>query len=105
MFINRRSIILNPSKMGALGELVAAAWLMKQGYEVFQNVAASGPADLVAWKPDTGEIHFVDAKMSKRTVLPSGEEELKYYKGEHAKKGIRYLLVCGDFVGWADELE
>jgi len=36
---------------GALAELQACAWLLKQGYEVFRNISQHGAADLIAWRP------------------------------------------------------
>ena len=34
-------------------ELLAAAWLLRQGYEVFRNVSANGLIDLVAYDTNT----------------------------------------------------
>ncbi|HEY5411108.1 MAG TPA: hypothetical protein VIJ94_10325 [Caulobacteraceae bacterium] len=36
---------------GAVSELLATAWLLDRGYEVFRNVSQHGPADLVGWRP------------------------------------------------------
>ncbi len=36
--------------VGAMGELYVSNYFLEQGYEVFRNVAASGPGDLVVWK-------------------------------------------------------
>lgn len=33
---------------GALNELLAATWLLKQGYDVFRNVSSHGDVDLIA---------------------------------------------------------
>jgi hypothetical protein len=35
-------------RKGAWGELIASAWLLEQGYEVFRSVTPTGPIDLVA---------------------------------------------------------
>jgi hypothetical protein len=48
-------------RMGAVIELEAAGWLLRQGYEVFMNVGFQGPADLIAWKSGDAPI-FVDVK-------------------------------------------
>ncbi len=40
------------STKGAIGELIATIWLLKQGYEVYRNVSASGKFDLIAIKGD-----------------------------------------------------
>jgi len=47
---------------GAAAELIACAWLIGLGYEVFRNVSASGPADMMVWDPETGEKHIIDVK-------------------------------------------
>lgn len=45
--IKRRNPI--PQKhRGSWSEIVASAWLLEQGYEVFKNVSSHGPIDLVA---------------------------------------------------------
>jgi Holliday junction resolvase-like predicted endonuclease len=49
---------------GCVSELLAAAWLLEQGYSVYRNVSAHGEADLVAIR--RGEILLVDVK----TVRP-----------------------------------
>jgi hypothetical protein len=41
---------------------LVAADLMRQGVCVFQNIARTGPADLVAWLPDRHEVAFIDVK-------------------------------------------
>jgi len=38
--------------MGARSELIACAWLIEQGYEVFRNVSQHGLADVIALKGD-----------------------------------------------------
>lgn len=35
---------------------------MREGWEVFRNVSSNGPADIVIWKPNTGEVKFIDVK-------------------------------------------
>ncbi len=53
---------LHTSVKGAINELEVCAWLMKQGYEVFRNVAPTGKGDLIIWK--TGETPIiVDVKV------------------------------------------
>lgn len=56
---------LTPSATSAKGcqaELIACAWLMGLGYQVFRNVCSVGPADLIVWQPQTGETIFIDVK-------------------------------------------
>jgi len=45
---------------GAHCELVATAWLLKEGYEVFRNVSQHGIIDVVAMKD--GLLHKFDVK-------------------------------------------
>lgn len=47
---------------GAYCEMIAAAWLLKEGYEVFRNISQHGIADLVAFKD--GNIFKFDVKFS-----------------------------------------
>ena len=47
---------------GAASELIATAWLLKQGYEVFRNVSQHGKIDLIAIHPETDEIKSIDVK-------------------------------------------
>jgi len=47
---------------GALAELKATVWLLKQGYEVFRNVSQHGEVDLIALDPETKEILLIDVK-------------------------------------------
>lgn len=42
---------LQQKHRGALSELLAQAWLLQEGYDVFKNVAPHGLADLIGWKP------------------------------------------------------
>ena len=42
---------LAPSKhRGAQTELIACAWLLGEGYEVFRNISPAGPVDIIACK-------------------------------------------------------
>ena len=50
----------NRQRRGASSELIACAWLLQQGYEVFRNVSPQGPIDLVAFK--NGKTTFFDVK-------------------------------------------
>lgn len=45
---------------GAFNEIMATAWLLKDGYYVFRNVSAHGPIDLIAMKQS--EVHYIDVK-------------------------------------------
>jgi len=60
---------LHTSLKGAKYELLACAWLLEQGYEVFRNVAPVGKGDLVIWKNGTTPI-LVDVKSGGRSKHP-----------------------------------
>ena len=45
----------NKHARGAISEMIASAKLMKEGWNVFSNVAGSGLIDIVAVNPETGE--------------------------------------------------
>ena len=53
---------MSNNRIGAASELIAAAWLMEMGYEVFRNLSPSGPADLIAWKPTEESKYLIDVK-------------------------------------------
>ena len=57
---------------GAHSELLASAELINEGYEVFRNVCPDGPADLIAWRPETGEVRILDIKTATKTTRPQG---------------------------------
>jgi len=67
---------------GALAEIKAVAFLLERGYEVFRNVSAHGPADLVAYDPVDGRILLIDVKTIDNTK--------KNYNPE-LKKRVRLL--------------
>jgi len=51
---------------GAHSELVACAWLLRRGYEVFRNVSQHGLIDLIAMKD--GKTLFIDVKTASRHI-------------------------------------
>lgn len=53
---------MNKNAKGAAAELIACAWLIGLGYQVFRNVCPSGPADIMIWDPETDEKHVIDVK-------------------------------------------
>jgi Holliday junction resolvase-like predicted endonuclease len=59
---------------GARSELVASAWLLNQGYEVFRNVSQHGLIDIIAVKD--GKTLFLDVKSAgcNANVLLSTEQ-------------------------------
>ena len=53
-------ITLNKARIGARSELIAAAWLMARGYEVFRNMSPEGPFDIIAVSPE--HTLYIDVK-------------------------------------------
>jgi hypothetical protein len=53
---------LDRKHRGAQSELIASAWLLEQGYEVFRNVSANGIVDIVAYNMANGDFVLVDVK-------------------------------------------
>ena len=68
---------------GARSELIACAWLLEQGYEVYRNVSQHGKVDLIAIKND--KMVYVDVK----TDRPNRS----YYRRTVPPPGLAYLLV------------
>jgi hypothetical protein len=47
---------------GAINEMIACAWLGLRGYDVFRNIAPTGPVDIVAWNRETRKHLLIDVK-------------------------------------------
>lgn len=88
------------SKQGLINELIAAAWLCEQGYEVFKNVLPRGDIDLVTIKGE--EVRRIDVK----TLGISDNNKdwnfswNSYLSKEQQDKGIKILFVKNGIVGW-----
>lgn len=79
---------------GAWAEALAISWLMTHGYDVFTNVSAHGPIDLITYKEKA--VTLVDVKTTQkqggRRILTPEQESI----------GVRLLLVTPDgAVAWA----
>lgn len=84
---------MNRTRIGALCELQACAWLLTQGYEVFRNVSPEGKVDIIARKDN--KITLIDVK--KAVITTAGN--LYYHNSaiEKAKaQGIDILLSLPD---------
>lgn len=81
---------MNKKHRGSHSQLRAELWLLEQGYEVFRNVSAHGPIDLVAIKDD--QVLKLDVKTA-ITVSPNSALRLK---PEQEAQGIKALLVKAD---------
>ena len=56
------------SHVGAVGEFIVCNYFLERGYEVFRNVAASGPGDIVIWRPGE-EPKVIDVKSQRNPYL------------------------------------
>ncbi len=90
---------LDQKHQGALGEHIACAWLLAQGYETFRNVSQHGIADLVAWKPGEKPI-LIDVKTTAR--LKGSASKYRRPTEAQRKAGIRVLTVdpLRGLAGW-----
>jgi hypothetical protein len=79
---------MSPGKKGARGELLASAWLMKQGYEVFRNLSPNGAADLVAYRDN--EFTRIDVKCCK---MRYGKPVYARVKAQLKNDNVRLILV------------
>lgn len=80
---------VNSKHLGALSEIMACEWLLRQGYEVFRNISQHGLADYVAWKP--GELPIlIDVKSATR-----GKPVNRLTQAQE-KGGVRLLYVDRD---------
>lgn len=70
---------------GALAEIIAAAWLLKEGYEVFRNVSSHGLIDIVAIRAD--EILRLDVK-----TIKVGETRPRLSQ-DQIDRGVKLLIV------------
>lgn len=77
---------------GASSELIACAWLLKQGYEVFRNVSPHGEIDVIGIKD--GEIYFFDVKTA--YFLSTGEYGANRLSAEQIARGVKIIRVGDD---------
>jgi hypothetical protein len=52
---------------GAINEVAALSWLLKQGYYAFQSMTFTGPVDMIAYKPGETPI-LIDVKTATRST-------------------------------------
>lgn len=84
---------LTQGPLGAHNELIAAAWLLRNGYQVFRNIAAVGPIDLVGVKD--GKTEFFDAKTAYRSES-SGELVHPKLSVDQIALGVKCICVLSD---------
>lgn len=105
MPLNRLSPPSSLSKpaRGAQAELLACAWLLEQGYEVFRNVSPSGDYDLAIREPDKLEAVFVDVCTGCWCVRADGTKFVHVNHNKHRKSGSVLVVVGLDEFLWLDD--
>ena len=82
---------MNHTDKGYLGEQLAMAWLLKNGYWVFKNLAPQGPVDCVAINQLTHEITLIDVKVLSKHK--SGQTRSKILNDKQKQMNVRILYV------------
>ena len=80
---------------GSLAELLACAWLLKQGYEVFRNVSQHGKADLIVWRGN-GLPQLVEVRTAVIRPAVDGKSCSVARMRESAHPDVRFLYVLTD---------
>lgn len=75
--------------VGAISEQLACVWLSQRGFEVFRNVSAHGPVDIIALDPRTGDTLKFDVKTRRST---QGSK----LTSEQQRLGVQLLYVEPD---------
>lgn len=73
----------------AVSELEAVAWLLRQGYEVFRNVSAHGPIDVIAIRAD--ERLYLDIRTASKIGVAN-----RRLTEEQAGLGVKFLVYLPD---------
>ena len=76
---------------GYFAEQLAMAWLIKQGYWVFKNIAPQGPVDCVAISHDGIKKLLVDVKVISKTRF--GYTRSKILTARQKRMGVKILYV------------
>lgn len=82
---------MNAKHKGAHSELVASAWLLARGFEVYRNVSAAGLADFVIFDPRNGSKVLLDVK----TGSPYYQDGV-IATPEQLKHGVQFIIVDPD---------
>ena len=78
--------------VGSLGELQVQIKLAEMGYEVFQNITRTGPADLVVWNQNNGVMLAIDVKSERESYIrKDGTEFINVKNRAKFENGIWYI--------------
>ena len=86
---------MNKNMKGALGESLGAAWLILQGWQVFQQVGVT-TVDMMAYKPETKERLTVEVKTATRRVAAAGDVRFYWQLREGQFEHCDMLIVVTD---------
>jgi hypothetical protein len=78
-------IEMDQKHVGARNELYATIWLLEHGYEVFRNISAFGPVDIIGMKDNKIELFDVKAGL--------GHCYYSYSTPLQKELGVRTLIV------------
>lgn len=96
---------MDVSDRGAHSELVACAWLMKLGYEVYRSVSQSSEYDLCIRRRGSEEPpEVVDVTTGRHFVHADGTAHIRVVHKKHLKRRVLVVLAGGECV-WLDEDE
>lgn len=84
----------NKSRRGDVAELVATAYLLEKGYEIFSNASCVGPVDIIAMSPD-GSLTLIDVKRSTYTdgINFTQKNKSRGSKDFHDRVEVKILYV------------
>lgn len=82
---------MNHTDKGYFGEQLAMAWLLKNGYWVFKNLAPQGPVDCVAIDQTTHEVILVDVKVLSHHR--GGQTRSKILNDKQKQMNVKILYV------------
>lgn len=82
------------ARQGAASEALAIAHLLRNGFEVFRNVAATGPIDLVAIKD--GKTTLIDVKTTQLTKRGLAANRLSSKTPLQKQMNVTFLHVFED---------
>ncbi len=87
---------LTPKELGNLGELLAASYLSKRGYEILEHNyrCPEGEADLIAYDPAAEMIVLVEVKTRRVRMFADEQPE----EAVDARKRARYRRIAGCYL-------
>ena len=82
---------IDSSSLGASSEMIACAFLLKNGYQVFRNVSASGSIDIMAKKK--GIVRSFDVKTMTKNISSKSTNRVIYKKTKKQREEMVEILT------------